>query len=939
LGQKKRISKTGQKSWASVLFCLFIGISLAWSQSNSEFESWIFKDLSKARSIAETQLQKSNNNSKEHVRALTNLAISIYYADAYAEGIQYLKKAIRIGKNIGDSNGVARATYHLGDLAILEGRYTQSVDYLNESAAFYRSRNDKTGIALCMNSLGEIYLLQGNYKKAFETFRKALRSGSVKTKGDSYVNLANYYFKTGQSEQSEKYARLAYKKGIEQGDLYVQTAALDILGAFEMQNGKHENALRLLRTAVKLKEDLNDQKGAASTRLELSRVKSILREIDSAFYFARSSYQIAQLIGATEEKKNAAKQLSELFASKNRYDSAFFYQNRFVQLNEILLKEDASQKMEELETSKEANEQIQRIKVLKQRHALDLKNRYISNLIAIFVLVILLGIFSVLFFRYRSRKKNMEALEIGRNFQEMLLTISSKYINISDKHVDETINESLSFIGGHMDVDRVYVFNYDHELQTSSNTHEWCGDGVSPEIDNLQQIPYEYITDWIDRHFNNEEMFIEDVSLLEQGPLRELLEPQGIKSLLAIPMFNDGKCIGFVGFDAVKKLKKFSDDERHLLRIFAEMLVNILQRSHYLHELEIAQATVRDQNALLEDRIAEETRKNVELTKSLADQEKLVTIGEITAGIAHDLNTPLGSVKVGLESVEYSLEKFFNELLSDLSAPELAEIHAMSKDREAQLFQNTYSSRDDIRLLNELLMEHFELSTISSRSLSKLFLQCQIRADEKELIGRFLNYSKPESALQTLFLLQNVRNMVASSKISNQKATDVVKNLRTYVRRNPDAQHQEINLDFTLKTVLSVFNHEIQKKVKLIYQVDEKLTINGAEVKLFQLWSNLIKNAIEAMEDRDNSVLMITAEKTTDHIHVHISNNGEMIPPDHRERIFDKFFSTKLDKSGTGLGLSIVRSIADDHNAILNLESSEEKTTFTISFKLEKTNG
>jgi signal transduction histidine kinase len=160
--------------------------------------------------------------------------------------------------------------------------------------------------------------------------------------------------------------------------------------------------------------------------------------------------------------------------------------------------------------------------------------------------------------------------------------------------------------------------------------------------------------------------------------------------------------------------------------------------------------------------------------------------------------------------------------------------------------------------------------------------------------------------------------------------------MRSFIKAPLKAAIGPVNLDKSLKTVLGIFNHEIRKKVQLTYEVNHHLSIIGSDIKLFQLWSNLIKNALEAMEEKTHRQLIIRSIETHNTISIAIANNGEMIEESLRKKIFDKFFSTKLKKSGTGLGLSIVQSILEDHNAHIDLESLPELTTFKITFNTSK---
>jgi PAS domain S-box-containing protein len=541
-----------------------------------------------------------------------------------------------------------------------------------------------------------------------------------------------------------------------------------------------------------------------------------------------------------------------------------------------------------------------------------------------------------------TEKKKVEIeLERKREFQEILIETARRYINIKGSNISEAINDSLSFIGEFTDVDRVYIFNYDHINEVSSNSFEWCAVDIKPEIENLQGIPFEYIPDWTNTHFQGDEMHIENVMQLEEGPLRAILEPQGIKSLLAIPMFSGESCIGFVGFDAVKSLKVFSSEERNLLRLFAEMLVNMFERAKYVEEIEHSRAEIVKYNENLEFLVQDETRKNLELSTLLTNQDKLATIGEIAAGIAHDLNTPLGSVNIGIESVDYIVEKVFENFMVRLKLEEIHEIYNFAKTRSLDLYQSSSKARKEMESISSELRSTYSLNNETSSQLSRLFVQCQIGVDEKDSINKMISLSDSSAGLELLYSFMSLFNLINSSKISIQRASDVVRNLRTFMKGSGsvNASFAPTNLDQTLKTVLSVFNHDIRKKIILNYAVDNALEINADEIKLFQLWSNLIKNAIEAMDEQQNRILSIYSVDEKNTIKICIANNGEMISEEIKAQIFNKFFTTKHHKSGTGLGLSIVSSIISDHNAEIQLESTQEQTTFSVIFKKTNSNG
>jgi len=159
-------------------------------------------------------------------------------------------------------------------------------------------------------------------------------------------------------------------------------------------------------------------------------------------------------------------------------------------------------------------------------------------------------------------------------FQKMLMEIAIDFLRITPGHFDEALNQLLKSVGLFCQVDRTYYFRYDHVAKTTSNTHEWCAEGVTPEIENLQDIPFTLIETWVNAHFNGNTIYIPDVQNLEESTLKEILSSQGIKTLITIPVMNGDLCLGFVGFDAVNALKIWTDEERALLEMLSILIGN-----------------------------------------------------------------------------------------------------------------------------------------------------------------------------------------------------------------------------------------------------------------------------------------------------------------------------------------------------------------------------
>lgn len=179
----------------------------------------------------------------------------------------------------------------------------------------------------------------------------------------------------------------------------------------------------------------------------------------------------------------------------------------------------------------------------------------------------------------KKRKQVEDALNHQFEFQKLLMNIASEYISVPFDEINNTINTSLEELAEFVKADRAYIFLYDFASGTCSNTHEYCGPEILPQIDILQNVPIEAIPEWVEANVAGKSINIPDVAEIEEGNLKDILSSQDIKSLLVVPMMQKGEeCIGFVGFDSVKQKHTYNSSEEELLFLFASVLGNAQER-------------------------------------------------------------------------------------------------------------------------------------------------------------------------------------------------------------------------------------------------------------------------------------------------------------------------------------------------------------------------
>ncbi len=190
--------------------------------------------------------------------------------------------------------------------------------------------------------------------------------------------------------------------------------------------------------------------------------------------------------------------------------------------------------------------------------------------------------------------------EQADRYRQIVLKFSSRFINLPLHKVDNAVDEALGEVGAFIGADRCYLFSYDFDQGTMSNSYEWCAPGVSAQIDYLQNIPLSEMRDWTEKHELGRPMMIPNVADLPEGYLKQSLQAQSVKSLVNLPLMRGEQCLGFVGVDSVTEEARFGERTVELLRLFAGLLVNIEQRRRKESELRQSATALKQQQKQLE---------------------------------------------------------------------------------------------------------------------------------------------------------------------------------------------------------------------------------------------------------------------------------------------------------------------------------------------------
>ncbi|TWO79136.1 hypothetical protein CBW56_16375 [Denitratisoma oestradiolicum] len=322
-----------------------------------------------------------------------------------------------------------------------------------------------------------------------------------------------------------------------------------------------------------------------------------------------------------------------------------------------------------------------------------------------------------------------------------------------------------------------------------------------------------------------------------------------------------------------------------------------LRRAHDNLEIQVRQRTEQlalakaDLEADVHRREVSETklmRQYTELSKlnqqlqsaheQLVQSEKLASIGQLAAGVAHEINNPIGYVQSNLGSLDSYLQDLF-ELLAAYEAAAAA----LPADHPALLAATALRREKDLD-----------------------------------------------------FLRQDVPNLMGESQEGIGRVRKIVADLKDFSRVDSDQTWQWTDLHRGLDSTLNIVNNEIKYKADVVKEYGDLPEVECLSSQLNQVFMNLLVNAAHSIKANRGLITLRTGREGSD-VWVEVADNGCGIPPENLGRIFDPFFTTKPVGKGTGLGLSLSYGIVQKHHGRIEVKSQiEQGTTFRVTLPIKQ---
>jgi len=527
------------------------------------------------------------------------------------------------------------------------------------------------------------------------------------------------------------------------------------------------------------------------------------------------------------------------------------------------------------------------------------------------------------------RKRAEQELKYRFEFEKLITSISTKFINLAPNEIDSGINNALKEIGQFAGMDRCYVMLISGKEAGIKDVYEWCADGIEPTLERLQGTSANEFPWWMEKMCRIENIVSSKILDLPQEARveKETLLDCGVKSIVAVPLMYGKSLLGFLGFHAVLSEKTCPEEVIALLKIVGEIVVNAMEHKRAQQTLAESEERYRGMVDLSPEAIA------------VLSEGEIVFVNNAAAKLI-GLNSPADMIgKPLLDYMHPDSRKIANEqawqALERGSTAPFIEMQCLrndgtARDVEAAVVPLTLSGKAAVQVVVRDITERKQLAREMAR-LDRLNLVGEMAAsiahevrNPMTTVRGFLQLFKGKK--QFAESIEYLDLMIKELDMANAIITEYLS-----LARNKPVNLEIQNLNAIIESLFPLIQADAalaDKYAQIELGNIPELLLDKKEIN--QLMLNFVRNGLEAMSAGGG--LTIKTYLDGEAVILAVQDRGKGIEPEVLNKMGTPFFTTK--DNGTGLGMAVCYSIAARHKATINVQTSPKGTTFFVRFNL-----
>jgi signal transduction histidine kinase len=324
--------------------------------------------------------------------------------------------------------------------------------------------------------------------------------------------------------------------------------------------------------------------------------------------------------------------------------------------------------------------------------------------------------------------------------------------------------------------------------------------------------------------------------------------------------------------------------------------------------------------------------------ESERDERALVALGTLAAGLAHELNNPASAATRAVDALQETCDTLLTSLM-DLAERSLSSEQIVALDALRGEIDSSSASVDPLAVADreEALIDWLDAHHVDqSWRLAPPLASAGVDVAWCEQVARLLDSASLGTSLEWVASTLSTTTLLSEIKESTGRVSDLVSTMKSYSQLDR-ASLQDIDVTEGIDSTLVVLGEKLHDGVTVVRDyADEVPRIEAIPGELNQVWTNVIDNAVDAMQGK--GTLRVSTRTDGEHVVVEIADTGSGMPPDVQARAFEPFFTTKDVGKGTGLGLDISRRIVvERHQGEILIASQPRETVVTVKLPSRRT--